>query len=378
VYLVRIAQLRLTNLRITGGKCRTPEQVVRSLGAVQAQDYNQSLWAIGLRMHEATFADVESALQEGKIMRTWIMRGTLHLILPEDVGWMLKLLAPRTLAKLTPKVWEYHATDARMMALAEKTFIDALRGGKVIERSVMIDLLASVGISNERQQSYFIFGYLCQTGVLCVGPPQGKEQTFALLDEWAPRQRELTYEESIVELAQRFFTSHGPATVADFANWAGIKAKEARMGLDVVQCGLVRELFAGKEYWLPPDSQPGSGTHLLPAYDELLIGYKDRGPSHEKYGAVPISTYNGMFYATAVEDGQVVALWKRTIKKSRVDIALRPVAPIDAEQVREHAELFGRFLGLPPHLTIQAPAPPKPKAQGFKKKATTPEPVENR
>lgn len=364
---MKIAQLRLTNQRITGNKCKTPEEVVRLLGAVQAQDYNQALWAIGLRMQDATVADVERALQEGTIMRTWIMRGTLHFILSEDARWMLKLLAARAVAKITPKAWEYHATDAKMMALAEKAFVEALSGGKVITRSAMIDVLKSVGIPNDKQQSYFMFGYLCQTGVLCVGPPQGKEQTFALLDEWAPNQRDLTYDESIVELAKRFFPSHGPATVADFANWTGLKMPEAQMGLDAVQSGLVMERVGGKEYWLPPDSRPGSGTHLLPAYDELLIGYKDRGPSYERYGPVPISTHNGMFYATAVEDGQLIALWKRTINKTRVVVELRPVAPLGAKQVQEHADVFGRFLGLPPKIVIKEVTKPGPMPQGFKK-----------
>lgn len=367
---MKIAQLRLTNQRITGHRGVTPDEVVRHLGAVQAQDYVQALWAVGLRMPAGTtVSDVEQALRDGTIVRTWIMRGTLHLVPAEDVGWMLKLFGARAMARITPKAWAYHTVDMPMMTLAEKTCVNTLRGGKVITRAALIDVFQTVGIPNDRQQSYFIFGYLCHAGLLCPGPPQGKEQTFALLDEWAPRQRELTLEESIVELAKRFFPSHGPATLADFANWTGLKMPEAQQGLEAVKGDLVLEHFGGKEYWLPSGSQPGSGTHLLPAYDELLIGYKDRNPSYERYGPVPISTHNAMFFATAVEDGQVIALWKRTFTKTRVTLELRPVAPISEEQVRPHADEFGRFLGIPSKVVIKPVEKAGPMPKGFQKAA---------
>lgn len=328
---------------------------MRSLGAVQAQDYRQALWAVGLRMRQATVGDVEKALQEGKLMRTWVMRGTLHIILPEDAKWMLKLLATRVMARLTPKIWQYHGTDAEMMALAERTFTKALSGGKVLTRSAMIDLLKKVGIPNDKQQSYFMFGYLCQTGVLCVGPPQANEQTFVLLDEWAPDQRQLTYDESLAVIAKRFFGSHGPATISDFANWSGIKVSEAKMGLEFVKCDLIKETVGNREYWLPPDSASRDGIFLLPGYDEFLIGYKDRGPSFEKYGVMPISTYNGMFFPTIVVDGQVAGLWKRTIKKTRIDIEVRPVSPIDVAKIESHAAQLGAFFGLPVKITKREP-----------------------
>lgn len=361
---MKIAQMRLSNQGITGRKS-PPEEVVRHLGAVQAQDYNHALWAVALRTAEPQVASVEKALREGIIIRTWPMRGTLHFIPSEDARWMLNLLASRAVAKLTPKAWAYHALEPKDMAVAEKAVVAALSGGNVIPRAAMIDVLKDAGIPNDRQQSYFIFTYLCQTAVTCLGPPQGREQTFALLDEWAPDQRALGYQESIVELARRFFAGHGPATVADFAYWSGLKMPEAQLGLDAVRAGLACERLGGKEYWLLPDSRPGSGTHLLPAYDELLIGYKDRGPSYETYGPVPISTHNGMFFATIMEDGQVVGVWKRIVTKTRVTIELSPIAPVDPQRVREHAETYGRFLGLPARLVINEVSAPGPMHRGF-------------
>lgn len=344
-----IAALRLGNI----GRLRSAEDVVRSLGAVQGQDYGQSLWAIGLRTAAARIADVEEALQAGRVVRTWLMRGTIHYVLAEDVRWMLGLFGARDLARLTPKAWQYHHMTPELMSLARKTFVEALTGGGCLTRREMIDLMAGVGIPDDRQQSYFTFIHVAQEGLVVPGPPRGKEQTFVLLDEWAPKQRSLEGDEAMAVLASRFFGSHGPATLADFANWCGIGVREASRGLEAVKHSLVREEFDGKEYWLPPDLTPGSGAFVLPAYDELLIGYKDRGAFFTRYDEIPISTYNGMFYATIIEDGQIAGLWRRVMKKTSVDVELRPLPGFDVDRLAEHTARFGDFLGLPVRTVVK-------------------------
>lgn len=346
-----IAALRLANQNI--GRFETAADAVRSLGAVQGQDYGQSLWALGLRTKSGRVADVEEALKSGEVVRTWLMRGTIHYVPAEDVRWMLGLFGARDLARLTPKAWQYHHMTPELMSLARKTFVQALTGGGCLTRREMIELMAGVGIPDDRQQSYFTFIHLAQEGLVVPGPPRGREQTFVLLEEWAPHQRSLDAEEALAVLASRFFRSHGPATVADFANWAGIGIREAAKGLEPVQRDLVRETFDGKEYWLPPDLTPGAGTYLLPAYDELVIGYKDRGAYFTRYGEIPISTYNGMFYATIIEDGQIAGLWKRVMKKTSVDVELRPLPGFDVDGLVEHTRRFGDFLGLPVRTVVK-------------------------
>ncbi|MFJ5986383.1 winged helix DNA-binding domain-containing protein [Lentzea sp. NPDC092896] len=344
-----IAALRLGNI----GRLQSAEDVVRSLGAVQGQDYGQSLWAIGLRTADGRIADVEEALQAGRVVRTWLMRGTIHYVLAEDVRWMLGLFGARDLARLTPKAWQYHHMTPELMSLARKTFVEALTGGGCLTRREMIDLMAGVGIPDDRQQSYFTFIHLAQEGLVVPGPPRGKEQTFVLLDEWAPKQRSLEGDEAMAVLASRFFGSHGPATLADFANWCGIGVREASRGLEAVKHELVCETFDGKEYWLPPDLTPGSGAFVLPAYDELVIGYKDRSAFFTRYDEIPISTYNGMFYATIIEDGQIAGLWRRVMKKTSVDVELRPLPGFDVDRLAEHTARFGDFLGLPVRTVVK-------------------------
>jgi hypothetical protein len=353
---MNIAKTRLYSQHIGTNLCASPEDVVRSLGAIQSQDYSHSLWAIGLRTKNAKLRDVEQALTDGKIIRTWLMRGTVHIILAEDIAWMRNLFSQRILARLTPKAWEYHDMTPELMDRAKDMITRSLSGKKVLTRKEIIQRLGDIGIPDDKQQSYFIFGYLSQSGIICPGPPQGKDQTFALLEDWAINQRILTREQSLAVLAERFFSSHGPATAADFANWSGLKMSDAKFGLMAIQDTLTSLTHNNAAYWMSPKAKESSGLFLLPGYDEFLIGYKDRSPSFETYGPTPISTYNGMFYATIIEDGQVLGVWKRVVKAKAINVVLHPIVkltPTRMAQIKAQIAAYAEFLGRPVVLKIK-------------------------
>src|SRR5918998_737778 len=164
-----IARQRLINQRIEGEKFERPEEVVRWLGAMQAQDYPQALWAIGLRLQSATVADVERAISDGKIVRTWPMRGTLHFVPPEDAKWMLKLSASRMLARDGRRLKQL-GLDEEIMERCKELFYDALKGNKMLSRPEMMELLERAGISTEKQRGYHILWYVSQAGMICLGP----------------------------------------------------------------------------------------------------------------------------------------------------------------------------------------------------------------
>ncbi len=130
-----IAHQRLLNQRIDGEKFKKPEEVVRWMGALQAQDYLQSLWAIGLRTQSATSAEIEHAIADRKILRTWPMRGTIHFVPPEDAKWMLKLSSARMLARDKRRL-EQLELDETIIGRSQKLFYDALKGGKRLSRPV--------------------------------------------------------------------------------------------------------------------------------------------------------------------------------------------------------------------------------------------------
>ena len=349
-----IARRRLINQRVEGEGFERPEEVVRWLGAIQAQDYLQAVWAIGLRLKSATLADIERAILEGKIVRTWPMRGTLHFVPPEDAGWMLKLSASRVLARDGRRLARLEL-DRGIMERSGELFYEALRGNRRLTRPEMMAVLEEAGISTRGQRGYHILWYLAQSALICLGPMQDRQQTFVLLDEWVPHSRELSREDSLAELAWRYFGSHGPATVHDFAWWTGLTVADARSGLEAAMPGLVSEKMEGREYWMTGDAPDygayeGSSAHLLPAFDEFLLGYKDREAvlaADDAQRVVPGK--NGVFLPIIVVGGRVVGTWKRKLRKSSIDLTLSPFTDLGASEdlVVEAATSYRDFVGLP-------------------------------
>ncbi|HEX6709762.1 MAG TPA: winged helix DNA-binding domain-containing protein [Rubrobacter sp.] len=349
-----IIHQRLVNQRIEGVKLDKPEAVVRWLGAIQAQDYLQSLWAIGLRLKSPTVANIEQAILDGRIVRTWPMRGTLHFVPPEDARWMLKLSASRMLAKDGRRLKQLGLNEV-IMEHCKELFYDALEGNNSLSRQDMMRLVEEAGISTENQRGYHILWYIAQSGLICLGPMHGKQQTFVLLDEWVPNSRDLSREESLTELARRYFASHGPATIHDFAWWAGLTVTEARAGLESAKPELSSEAIDGREYWMKSDAPDhiaydNSSVALLPGFDEYLISYRDRSALlAEEHVSKVVPGRNGVFRPVVVVGGRVVGTWKRRLKKNSVDLTLSPFTNLGDSQQRaiEAAKSYSDFVGLP-------------------------------
>lgn len=333
-----IAGQRLVNQRIAGAKYANPLEAVSNMGALQAQDYHQALWAIGLRVAAATKTSVETASARREIVITWPLRGTLHAIPARDVKWMLTICAPRILKQVGRRLKEL-GLDVEVIERCKKLIHDALKGENRLTRVEIMQLLDDAGISPAGQRGYHILWYLAQAGLICLGPREGNQQTFVLIDEWVPGAEELSREEALGRLATRYFTSHGPATTADFARWIGTTLADAKLGVSRAEPALHREMIAGVEYWLPagggfPPAHAGAGplrgstVFLLPGFDEYILGYKDRDavldPAHAPL-VVPGS--NGVFKPIVVVDGQVAGTWMRTIKKGGVEIAVHLFPP---------------------------------------------------
>ncbi|MFX3633930.1 MAG: winged helix DNA-binding domain-containing protein [Candidatus Pristimantibacillus sp.] len=349
-----IAYRRLLHLHINSGSLDKPEQVVKQLGALQAQDYNQALWAVGLRAQSSTVVDIEQAITDRKIILTWLMRGTIHFVSPEDVRWMLELTASRILAQ-SNRTLERVGLTQEIIERSKLIIYDALQGNKQISRPFLIELLEQEGISTTNERGYHLLWYLAKSGHICLGPKEGKQQTFVLLDEWVPKAKELSKIEALGKLAERYFTSHGPATVHDFAWWAGITVTDASKGLEVVQSRLVSEKVNDLVYWESEREQKGLNDNypsvvLLPGFDEYLLGYKDRSMVlRAEYAAKIVPGKNGVFMPIIIIDGQVAGIWKRSIKKTSVDIEfdLFDSQEDRRESILEAADRYCAFMGLP-------------------------------
>ena len=332
----------------------SPADVVRWFGAVQAQDYLASLCAIGLRMRRGTEATVEEAIASKSIVRTWPMRGTIHFVPPEDARWMLRLMARRGIGSNGAMYRRLGLTEA-VFALAHKVVAGALQGGQQLTRSEIYRVLEGSGVRTAgEQRGLHILGYLAREALICFGPRRGKQHTFTLLEEWLPAGRQLKDDEALAELAGRYFASHGPATSQDFAWWSGQTLKDARAGLDAVRTALYAQSVDGQEYWSgfdPKSLAPAAGQAcLLPAFDELTVGYKDR---RALFGGASTAAPGVALGPSIILDGRMVGSWKRTLTKEAVAVEVRLFAPINKRQqagLASAACRYGEFLGVPARL----------------------------
>jgi hypothetical protein len=346
--------LRMRSLLLAGtGGPGTVAGVVEWFGAMQAQDVASVLWSLGVRLPALTLDDVNEALERREAIRTWPMRGTVHLVPPADAHWMLEVMGVRALAGA--------AKRRETIGLSEQTaergveVLGTVLKGRRLTRAECLTALADAGVTLTGEMGYHLLWYASQKGVTCIAPHVGKEQTFALLDEWVPEPRRPEREQALGIIATRFFRSHGPATRADLARWTGLTMTDVKAGIAAAGDQLTTVRVDGTEMLADPavlDTAPAAHDWAaLPGFDEYILGYKDRemmvDPSHMS-AIVPGG--NGVFKSTLVRGGRVVGTWKRTLGKKAVTIDMFPLVdlkPADRERAEAALEPYAKFLGLP-------------------------------
>jgi hypothetical protein len=330
--------LRLVAQRIAGPAHPAATAAVRALAAVQGQDYPGALTSVALRTAGRRRADVEAALDAGELVRSWPMRGTLHLVAGDDLPWLLELLAARVLAAAAGRRRDLGLSDAdteRARAVA----VTALEGGRGLRREALLAAFADGGLDITGQRGYHLLWTLAQTGTLCLGPTEGGQQLFVLLDEWLPARRRRERAEALGEVALRYFTGHGPASVRDLARWAGLTLGDARAGLALVRPQLAAVEVDGVEYLLAPETadllatvrEEARGVFLLPGFDEFLLGYGDRSAVLDpQFADRIVPGGNGMFRPTVVSEGRVVGTWAWTGRGERRSVTATPFTEFPA------------------------------------------------
>ena len=346
-----LARLRLTAQRIDGSDVVGPVDVVRWMLAMQGQDLPGAKWAVGLRSPSGTLADVDAAFNRGEIIRSWSMRGTLHVVAAQDIGWMLALTSARTVQSLARRHRELDLDEATF-ALAEKSAIGVLEGGRSATRSELFAAFTDSGIDTVGQRGPHLLGLLHQRQLLCLGPISGTEQSVVLLDEWVQNRRTYERDEALGEFVRRYFVSHGPATIRDFTWWTKLPVRDAKIGLAIARSELEEVVVDDTSYWMAPglaDPTPRS-VHALPGFDEFLLGYQDRSAAlAADHAPFIVPGGNGMFLSTIVVDGRVAGIWRR--RKSAAGIVVTPVtfAPLSTRArsaFNRAAEAYGRYLGV--------------------------------
>ncbi|MDP9397830.1 MAG: winged helix DNA-binding domain-containing protein [Actinomycetota bacterium] len=249
--LHEVALLRLVAQRIAGRAVATATEAVRELTALQAQDLPGVLTSVALRTTSRSRQAVEDALDAGEVVRSWPMRGTLHLVVAEDLPWMLQLAAPRVLAGAATRRAEL-GLDTATLERARDVAEVALAGGRRLTRDEMLETWTEGGVAATGPRGYHLLFHQAQTGVLCFGPMRGCEQLVVLVDEWIPQPRRLERAEALGEWVERYFRSHGPATVKDFTRWTNLVAADVRAGLALARPQLASIDVEGVEHLMDP------------------------------------------------------------------------------------------------------------------------------
>jgi hypothetical protein len=354
---------RMGSQGLVGRRFSDPGALVGWMGCVQAQDFAMAKWGLGVRIDvladagsargaglargsgsaggsAGSEAAIDAAFNAGTILRTHVLRPTWHFVLPCDIGWMLKLSAPRIRGFCRP----YHRQleiDAAVLRRTRKIISKGLEDGAFMTRAEIAALLRRAKIDTSDIRMNFLMMDAELEGLICSGPRLGKQFTYALLSSRVVRPLEFSGDDALGELARRFFLSRGPATVYDLAWWGGMTVGDAKRGMEVVKGELERD---GEMYWggaTPDGGIAAPRVLLLPAFDELTVAYKDRSAilpkEYEKvssYGLKPV----------IVVDGRIVGIWRRV--KLVVEVKFfETVSKAVVRLVEREVKRYERFLG---------------------------------
>ncbi|HEU4710808.1 MAG TPA: winged helix DNA-binding domain-containing protein [Pyrinomonadaceae bacterium] len=342
---------RLHNQKLASSRFQKPADVVRWLGAVQSQDFNAAKWALGLRMQNATSALIEDAFNRGEIVRTHVLRPTWHFVLPEDIRWMLELTGQRVNQKCGG-AYRAFELDAAVFKRSHAALTKALRDGKHLTRPELKEVLNRSGVASDDNVRLAHILLRAETdGVVCSGPLKGKQFTYALLEERVPAGKKFSREEALAELTRRYFRSHGPASLQDFVWWSGLMTNEARLGIQLLDRELEETLIDDVVYWNSVAKRDGGPprapeAHLLPAFDEYNVAYKNRTLVLDP-GAAPLVNKWDAIGPTFTVNGRIIGTWKSTVKKNSVTIdPLRTLKKSEKFAIATAVERYAAFLGV--------------------------------
>jgi hypothetical protein len=307
-----------------------------------------------VRSDHLSEADVEDALRERRIVRTWPMRGTLHLVAAADARWLPELLGPRA-SQAAAGRRRGLGLDEESVRTVRKAWEAELAGGRTLGRPELFAAMDAAGVDSGEQRGPHLLRYFAEQGVLCFGPHAGRQPTYALLEEWVPDARVLDREEALAELALRFFAGHGPATLDDLAGWAFLTKTDARAGLAAVADRLASATVDGVTHWYADAPAPAApAAVLLPGFDEYVLGYKNRSAimTPGMFEAV-VPGGNGVFRATVVVEGRVAALWtaKRLTRRQVLTVTMLDGGPRpDPAALEAAVARYAAFCGVPTEL----------------------------
>jgi hypothetical protein len=347
-----IATSRLLSQQINEPSLKSASEMVAYFGAIQGQEYAQTKWSLGLRMPRLKDSDIEKELNEGRILRTHLLRPTWHFVAPEDIRWMLKLTAPRVDA-INTYMYRKMELDSATFNRCNDIMTRVLEGGKHLTREALSQEFLKNNIEAESVRLVCILMKAELEGLICSGARQGNQFTYALLEERVAPAKEISRDEALVELTQRYFLSRGPATAKDFATWSGLTLTDCKKGIEMTRANWTEEKMESETYYFSSKALKKETNfeqmHLTPIYDEMIMGYKNREALQQiRHAVQPAQKLR--FDNTILFDGQIIGSWRRKIKPKLIELEYEFLQPLNKKEELEFEKAilrFETFYGLP-------------------------------
>ncbi|MGZ5340351.1 MAG: winged helix DNA-binding domain-containing protein [Solirubrobacterales bacterium] len=333
---------------------RDPVEIARVIAGAQAQDRYAARLSFRSRSKRPVAADIDRArTEERSLLRTWVMRKTIHLIPSDDAGWMLPLFEP-LIEKWSRRRLGQLGLPASAQEKALRVIQRALDKNGPMTRSDAAAEVEKAGVELNPQTRLHIVMLATVSGIAIQGPDFGASPSLVLRRDWIRKQPRFVREQALPELARRYLRGFGPATDRDFAKWSGLGLGELRTGLEAI-AGELTESRVGEEVLLSlqgaaPRLPRGGQLRLLGAFDTYLLGYSSRDFAvAQDHGRGINSRGGGMIEPVIVRDGELLGIWRMSRKDGGLEIALDPFEPLgrpELEAVEAEVADIGRFEGL--------------------------------
>jgi hypothetical protein len=348
----RVLAERIARHGLVDRLARTAADAAGLTCAIQAQDPQAARFGLRSRSSAITEADVRHAMDvERSVVRSSLMRATIRLVAAEDVRWLTALLGP-SIARKFQKRWRDLGLTPQLLATTLAALPKILADGPR-SRAEIVAGLAARGIHVDTDQApAHVLLHATTEGLVCRGSDRGRDATFVLLDDWLPdAPAGPRGDDALAEIARRYFRAFSPATAADFTTWSGLPSARA---IELIQDELTQVTIDGRSAFSLGAVPPQRGLRLLPAFDNYLVGYRDRDLiiAADRVSRVYIG---GMIRPSVLQDGRVIGTWRLIRTRGAATVEVTPFDPLTRKAmaaVEAEAADIGRFIEAPSTLTI--------------------------
>jgi hypothetical protein len=337
-----------------------PVALARAIAGAQAQDQYAGPLTFRSRSRSLTAADIDRArTEERSLLRTWLMRMTMHLVPSEDAGWLLPLFEP-AIEKWSRRRLGQLGMPPSVQGKALQRIERALVAEGPLTRSEAAERVVGAGIELNTQTRLHITILAVTSGVACLGPDRGQRTCLVLRGDWLGKLPRFDRDAALGELARRYLRAFGPATDRDFAYWSGLGLREVRTGLGMIETELAEARLGDEDEKLltlkahKPRLPAAGKIRLLGAFDTYMLGYRNRAFAVPPEGVAAVKEGGGGWIRPViVEDGRVIGGWRLTRQAGGIEVSLNPLRQLSAaarETIEREVVDIGRFEGLPARL----------------------------